>query len=297
MITYAVFKLFEFILMRLPHRARKGFFLFLAAVAYRLDPSHRRIIRQNITFAYGEDADEAFIMHVSKYCYKNLMLNFLQMIENRHLDIETLAKKVSFEPPEIVEKIKESGKPIVIATGHFGRWELAGIASSALLKPTMIVYKEMKNIRFQHYLNESRERFRISSTEKHGAVKDLVKQLRKGFSISLLVDTNLKATDGVLVDFFGHPTRTTLTTAYLARKYDALIVPGFITTEDEEHFTVRFSEPFKVAQTDDPDADLKAATQKQAEALEAVVRAYPHLWFWCHKRWKTDFPELYKKEA
>jgi KDO2-lipid IV(A) lauroyltransferase len=96
-----------------------------------------------------------------------------------------------------------------------------------------------------------------------------------------------------MVDFFGRPTRTTATTAFLARKTGALIIPVGIVTDDEEHFTIKFSQPIEVAQSDDEDADILEATQKQASALEAMVREYPQLWFWLHKRWKTDNPEIY----
>lgn len=294
MITYYLFKFFEFFLFMFGKKFRKQFFLFLGWIAYHVDKKHRKIIRQNLRFVYGDTLDEPFINYIERYCYKNLLLNFMQVVENRHLPIEEIIKQVTFEPNEIVELARKSGRPIVFATGHFGRWELAGAVSSALIKPTMIVYKEMNNLRFQEYLTQSRSRFQIRSVEKNGAVKHLVKQLKEGLSISLLVDTNLNRRDGVIVDFFGRPTRTTATTAYLARKFDALIIPAFLVTDDEEHFTLKFYDPISVARTDDEEADIREATQKQAAALEQAVREYPQLWFWCHRRWRTDFPEIYR---
>lgn len=294
MISFAIFKFLEFFLMLFGKRFRKNFFLFLAWIAYHLAKKHRRIIRQNLKFVYGDTLDEKFINHIERYCFQNLLLNFMQMIENRHHSIDELMRNVTMEPNDIIERAKEEGRPVIFTTGHFGRWELGGIAISALIKPSMVVYKQMNNRYFQHYLNESRERFRIVSVEKNGAVKHLVKYLKKGLAVSLLIDTNLNRRDGILVDFFGRPTRTTAAAAYLARKMDALIIPVFITTEDEENFTVSFSDPIEVARTDDEEADIHHATQQQAKALEAAVKKYPHLWFWCHKRWRTDHPEIYR---
>jgi KDO2-lipid IV(A) lauroyltransferase len=293
MFTFYVFKFFEFFLLLFGKKFRKNFFLFLAWIAYHIDKTHRLIIRQNLKFIYGDTLDESRVNYIERYCYKNLLLNFLQMVENRHLNIEDLAKTVTLEPKNIVDIAREQGRPIVFATGHFGRWELGGIVVSELIKPSMIVYKQMNNHLFQDYLNESRERFRITSVEKNGAVKHLMKQLRKGDSIALLIDTNLSKKDGVVVDFFGKPTRTTATTAYLARKTGALIIPIAIVTDDEENFIVKFSEPIEVAQTEDEEADILEATQKQVKAFEVIMKEYPHLWFWCHKRWKTDYPEIY----
>lgn len=293
MVTFYLFKFFEYFLILLGRRYRKKLFIFIARCAHAIDFKHRKVIRQNLAFIYGKTADPKFINHVERYCYTNLALNFLQVIENHNDNFQSILDKVTMEPSDIVEIAKQSGRPIILATGHFGRWELAGAVSSAVIKPTMIVYKEMNNLHFQKYLNESRNRFNIRCVEKHGAVKHLVKQLKEGLSISLLVDTNMAQKDGVVVDFFGKPTRTTATTAFLARKFNALIIPVFIVTDDEEHFTLKFDEPITIEQTDDEESDIKNATQKQVLALENAIREYPHLWFWCHRRWKSDYPEIY----
>jgi KDO2-lipid IV(A) lauroyltransferase len=293
MITFYIFKFFEFFLFRFSTRVQKNIFSFLGWFAYKIDKKHRRIIRQNLSFIYGNSLSEKKIDFIERYCYKNLLFNFMQIAQNRHLDLNEIVKNVTLEPKSIIELAQEEGRPIIFATGHFGRWELGGALISQLIKPSMIVYKQMTNPYFQDYLNASREKFRITSIEKHGAVKHLIKQLRKGDAIALLVDTNLSKNDGVMVDFFGRPTRTTATTAFLARKTGALIIPVGIVTDDEEHFTIKFSQPIEVAQSEDEDADILEATQKQASALEAMVREYPQLWFWLHKRWKTDNPEIY----
>lgn len=293
MITYSLFKFFEFFLFLFPHSFRQQFFIFLGWLAYKIDKKHRQIIRQNLHFVYGNTLSEEKIDFIERYCYKNLLLNFMQVAENRHLNVKSLMERVTIENPEIVRIASEQGRPIVFATGHFGRWELGGIVISQLIKPCMIVYKQMTNSYFQTYLNVSREKFRITSVEKHGAVKHLIKQLRTNKAIALLIDTNLNKKDGVLVDFFGRPTRTTATTAFLARKTNALIIPVCIVTEDEETFKLIFSTPIEVNHSDNEEADILEATQRQAYALQKMVKEYPHLWFWLHKRWRTDFPEIY----
>ena len=41
-------------------------------------------------------------------------------------------------------------------------------------------------------------------------------------------------------------------------------------------------------------ADILKATQAQSDAIEAQIKEEPKFWFWCHKRWKTEDPEIYK---
>jgi KDO2-lipid IV(A) lauroyltransferase len=81
--------------------------------------------------------------------------------------------------------------------------------------------------------------------------------------------------------------------AFLARKFNAAVIPVFIHTDDEKHYTVRFEPEVPVEQTEDAAADIQKATQLQSDVMEKVVREEPKFWFWCHRRWKTKHPEIY----
>jgi len=130
-------------------------------------------------------------------------------------------------------------------------------------------------------------------TEKRGAVKHLAKALKNGEAISLMIDQNINPKESVLVDFFGEKVTQTSAPAFLARKYNAAIIPVFIHTEDEKQYTVRFEEEITVEQTENAEEDILRATQRQSDAVERIIRAEPKFWFWCHRRWKSGGKDFY----
>jgi KDO2-lipid IV(A) lauroyltransferase len=65
----------------------------------------------------------------------------------------------------------------------------------------------------------------------------------------------------------------------------------YITSEDEKNYTVAFEDPINVEGVNEE--AIVAATGKQIDALERLIRAHPKLWFWCHKRWKGEYKEIY----
>lgn len=296
MIGFYLFLGFEKLLMLLPHSWRKALFLGLARAAFHIDRKHRRIIRQNMRYVYGDDVDEKFVNEVGLYGYQSLALNFLYTIEGRYISLDELGKKVTFENLEYVEKAQAEGRPIVFVTAHYGEWELIGSATSAFLEPIMIIYKEMNNPYFQEYLLGSRAKFRMSYAERHGALKALVKQMRAKKSTALLIDTNIRKYDGIIVDFLGKPTRQITTPAFLGRKFNAALIPGIAYTDDHEHYTVKFFPEIEMQKTEDEKADINDATQKMTDWLTEIIYDDPKYWFWMHRRWKTDYPEIYRSK-
>lgn len=296
MIGFYIFLGFEKLLMLLPHSWRKALFSGLATLAYHLDKKHRRVVRQNLRFIYGDDLDESLVEEVSRYGYQNLALNLLFTIERRYMSFEEFKKKLVFENLEHVEKVRAEGRPIIYSTAHYGQWEVGGSAVGAFIEPVMAIYKGMNNPYFENYLLESRSQLGMINVPHHGAFKSLIKQMRQKKSTAILFDTNIKKSDGIVVDFLGKPTTQVTTPAYLARKLNAAVIPAVAYTDDNENYIIRFSPEIKVQKTDDEDADIREATQKLSDWLSQVIYEDPKQWFWMHRRWKSDYPEIYQEE-
>lgn len=291
MIGFRLFLLFDALLMSLPSSWRKKFFFFVAKLAYQFDRNRKQVIRQNLTFAFGDTLSEVERDEIERYCYRNLALNFLQAMENRRNDRSYLNSKVRFKNTEVVERLIEEKRGIIFISAHFGNWEIGASALADLIIPTLSIYKSLNNKAFEPYMIESRARHQMHMVEKSGALKHLSRSLKKSESVSLMIDQASNARNGVKVNFFGHPTYHSSTPALLSQKYNAPIVALYIHTDDEENYTITFEEPIEVEGNDE--ASIIEATQRQADGLEKIIRSNPKFWFWCHKRWKNEYKEIY----
>lgn len=292
MLLFRLFMLIDAFLMALPHSWRKGIFTALAELAHRLAPKRNKVIQQNLSFAFKNELSVNVKKEIERYCYRNLTLNLLQTMENRHNTAEDIAKKVTFVNREKVEEILSHGRGIIFVSAHFGNWELGGAALSSLITPITSIYKGFKRPEFDSYLFEARTAHRMILAEKNGALKHMAKALKNNGSVLIMMDQGSNAKYGVSADFFGHPTYHSSTAAHLAGKFNTPIVGVYITTEDEENYTLTFEDPIEVAGTDEE--TITEATTKQVNTLERVVRHYPTLWFWCHKRWKGEYKDIYQ---
>lgn len=294
MISFYLFLTFEKFLMLLPKKFRKLIFIFIALIAYKFSIRYKKVVRQNVLFIYGNDVSEEFIQKITKYSFKLLSLNFLHTLESNYYSVQEISKKITFINEGVVKKAQEAKRPIVFITSHYGAWELGGAMISALLEPVMIVYKPMKNKYFEKYLLESREKWRIKYVQRRGATKGLLKQLKSGGAIALLIDTNVGKKDGIVVEFLGKEVTQIKTTAFFARKFDAVIIPVLIHTKDDTNYTIEFSDEIIPPKSDDSEADILESVKMQTDWLSKEILKEPGPWFWLHRRFKTDYPQVYK---
>ena len=294
---FKLFLLFEKFLMILPKNARKDFFIFLAKIAYFISARYRKVGFINLDFIFGDTLTQKEKEEIVRFSFKILLLNFLHLMEIRHMSKDELAKKVSVKNIESVQRAHEQQKAVIYVTSHYCAWELGGTAIGAFAEPIAAVYKKMKNIQYQNWVLESRSHFKNSSLEKSNVIKPLIRLIKDGKASGILIDTGINQREGVEVQFLGKNVRQTSTPAYLARKYNAAIIPVIIQTDDEENYTLTFFDEIPVENSDNEQEDIQKATQLQADWLSKIIKENPKFWFWIHRRFKSDYKEIYKKRV
>ena len=292
---FKLFLLLEKFLMILPAGWRKSFFSCLATLGYYTSKRYRKVSHQNLDFMFENTLSDVEKDEITKYAFKNLIFNFLHAMELRHISKEDLQKRVTIQNIEAVEKVHAEGRAVIYVTTHYCSWELGGASIGAFIEPLIAVYKKMKDPTYQEWLLEARNSFGNISMEKTNVVKPLVRNLKKGMACGLLIDTNINPKEGVMVDFMGKSIRQTSTPAFLARKFNAAIIPVTMRTDDEENYTLMVFDEIKVQKTDDVEQDIQNATQLQADWLTSLITKEPKFWFWLHRRWKNDHPEIYQE--
>ncbi|MDD5157269.1 lipid A biosynthesis lauroyl acyltransferase [Sulfurimonas sp.] len=291
---FKLFLLLEKFLMLLPKKIRKNFFVLLANIAYKLSSRYRNVGFINLDFVFGERMSQKTKEEIVKYSFKNLLLNFLHLMEIKKMSLDELEKKITVKNIEAINRL--NGRSIIYVTPHYCAWELGAVATGVFVNPLTAVFKEMKNKEYQEWMLDARSSFGNKSLEKANVVKPLIKLIKKGEACGIVIDTGINKREGLEVRFLGKIVRQTSTPAYLARKYNAAIIPVTIKTDDEENYTLMFFDEIEVEKTEDEQADILKATQLQADWLSSLIQEEPKFWFWIHRRFKGEYPEIYRKK-
>lgn len=294
MISYYIFRISETVFLALPYSLQKAFVLGLAKLAYLIDSKHKKVIKANLDLTIKDKISTQTYQNILRYCHKNLALVFLQVLKSSKISVEDIKKSVVFENRHILDEAIKTKKTIIIISAHYGNWELGATAIGSLIHPITSIHKKMNNKYFNDYLLKSRTKFNMKMVEKKGAIKHLVKAIKKGEIITMMIDQNINPKDGIYIDFLGARATQTAAPAFLARKFDAIIIPVLAHTVPGKENVISFFEPIITAKTDNEEEDILNSTQAQADFLAKIITEHPEPWFWCHKRWKSAYEDIYK---
>jgi lauroyl/myristoyl acyltransferase len=199
---------------------------------------------------------------------------------------QRIEKLMTFDPT-FRESILKPGAQICI-TAHLGNWEFLGLAVSQEGFPLTSVAAPLKNPWVDPLFNGLRHMAGQRAIPKQGAVRHLLKTLRNGGKIALVLDQNVKpAQGGIFVEFFGLKAPFSSAAAQLSLRTGAPIVIGACVPDAVGNYR---TPPVKIIDLQNLPTDETAAvlelTQRIAHGLEALVREHPDCWMWAYKRWK-----------
>ena len=254
----------------------------IGRVAYRTAKRDREIASANIRIAFGDSmSDEAVedLVKESMTCFALVLLDlfwFSFMSQHR-------VKKYVRLAPEYDWSFGE--RPFVYLTAHFGNWEVLGLATALKVGQLLSVAAPLENRVADKMLKGMRRGTGQTIISKYGAVRGLVRALKKKGKVALVVDQNtLPADGGCFVDLFGVPAPMSMAAASLM--LHARCDAGFVISVPDQrgYYDAVLLEKF--AAEDYKDLSPEELTGRIAGALEKAVQNYPGKWLWSYKRWK-----------
>lgn len=281
---YVTVRVALFVLPRLSRPALLRLSRGLGWLAYRFARRLTRVGLANLAIAFP-DRTEQEREHILLRSFQTFALS---MLDTFWLSRDTEARiggLVDFDPT--YETIFRPGA-LICVSAHIGNWEVLGMAITHRGHPLASVVAPLKNPLVDPLFNRLRHITGQAVLPRQGAVRHLLRTLRNGGKIALLLDQNTKpAFGGVFVRFFGVPAPVSNAGALLARRTGAGIVIGAcLPRKDGTYYTP----PLIPISQDDlpPDASAaeKALTQRIADGITELVRAHPEHWLWAYKRWR-----------
>jgi Kdo2-lipid IVA lauroyltransferase/acyltransferase len=195
---------------------------------------------------------------------------------------EHVTMKISPEAEKILADPKQG---VLVASAHFGNWEVVGRAAS-MLKPLTAIYRPFNNPYLDRAAHAGRTGDRLRLISKFDAnPMRFVQTLARGEVLGIMID-QYAGREGVPVQFFGRQAWTTKTVAMLHLTTRCPLLLVFALRTGPLQYEVHVLGPLQHERTGDRERDVFAITQNLTREIEKVVRAHPEQYMWGHRRWK-----------
>jgi Kdo2-lipid IVA lauroyltransferase/acyltransferase len=273
----------------LPRPVARAAGICLAWMVYLLHGKLRRVGMRNLELAFPQKSRNER-RRILGGVFTSLGRHAAEVCLFPRYTRENVRETVAYDGFENFARACDAGRGVLFLTAHLGAWELSAFAHSLYGHPLNIVMRPLDNPYLDRLTREYRGMHGNKAVDKDFA-RGLLRAMRQGETAGVLMDTNMIASQGIFVDFFGIPACTANGLARVALKTDAAVVPGFTLWDPGlKKYRLRFDPPAQLVRTSDPEADVVANTALFTKIIEDYVRRYPEQWLWVHRRWKTRPP-------
>jgi len=262
----------------------------LGAVSYVILGRERRRAIGHLQEALGDERSSSECRKIAFRSFCNLGRTFYEVLSLDRLDRRELNQRVRFEGEEALNEAASKGHGVIFVTGHVGNWEWLG-AAVAMRYPLAVVAAPIYDPLVGELMIRLRTAHGIETLvrDSPGSMKRLIRKLRSGGIVGLLIDQDIKS-DGTFVPFFHSDAYTPVGAARLAYHTGASVVVGFILREGGDHHRIVIHGPLDLDHTKDAERDIRHATAQFTKLIEDQIRKTPDQWIWMHRRWKTRPP-------
>lgn len=274
------------VVRRLPRRLVLALGRALGRLWGSLDRRHLEIAAANLRAAFPE-WDEARVRTTARGVYAHFGAVILDLLWMEGRPVEELLALADLEGFEHLARARAAGRGAVAPSAHLGNWEIQAVASGPRLGGVASIARPLDNPELDRRLVALRTSTGNSVIYKRHALGQVMRTLRDGGIVAILIDQNMQAKDGIFVRFFGRPACTTTVAAALARKTGCAVVPVRCVLQPSGRYRMVYEPPVEWTRTDRPDDDIAALTQQLTSIVEGWVRETPEQWLWLHRRWKT----------
>ena len=241
--------------------------------------------KANIMECLGVNEERATI--IAQESMKRFGRMAIEVLRFPLLNKENIKQVVKVDGLEYLEAAYKEDKGVIMATGHYGNWELLGATIALHGYPVLSVARRQNNGYMDKFINEYRQMVGQKIAYNRGG-KDLLsisRILKEKHILGVVYDQDTND-GGVEVDLFGKKSYFPLGVSALSRLYGSPILPIFLHNNEDGTCTAKIYPPLYTPKTKNKEDDFYNVTKKLVTILEHEVIRDPDMWFWAHDRWK-----------
>lgn len=255
------------------------FFLLFYFPGYR-----KAVVLKNLRNSFPDKSDRE-IRSIARAFYRHLSDSFIESFAIANMSKEEFGRRCIWKNPEVLDKYYKTRKGVISIFGHYGNWEwMSGLPLYTEMK-VLAVYKPLKNIWFDRYIKNLREKFGITAIAANRCLPAMIDYCNKDIpTITYFLGDQRPLREHIRywTKFLNQDTPVLLGAEKIARRLDQAVVFFSMNKIKRGFYEV---EIIPVTENPRSTSDYEI-TESHTRLLEQQIRNHPAYWLWSHKRWK-----------
>jgi KDO2-lipid IV(A) lauroyltransferase len=262
-----------------------GGWLGLAVWTLSVKDQHKSA--RHLTLALGDTLSHSDRRRIGRNFFINSGKNMADVLRFKKHFASEILPLIDHEGMEHFATAAAKGKGVFGVTGHIGNFEMVGAYVQSQGFDIAVIGRELYDPRLTRMMLENREAVGMTNISTTDSPKRIIKWLRDGNLVGVLIDTDSHRVRGQFIPAFGRWSNTPVGQTILALKTGAALVPAACLRTPGGRYQVVVKPEVLIDPSGDFDTDVYNATLKCTQALEEIVREHLEQWPWQHNRWRT----------
>lgn len=289
-LVYAVVRIAICVIQSLSLQACQSLARTMAFLAVDILKVRDKVLEENLNQAFPElgAADRKMIKH---QMWEHLVLMICEIAHApRRLHETNWHQYITIrDRRRIVSRLLED-RPLVMVSGHFGNFEMAGFVAGLLGFPTYAIARELDNRYVHQFVDDFRRIKGQYMINKDGSANEIKTHLDAHRTITLLGDQHA-GPKGCWVEFFGKPASSHKAVAVFTLTADAPMLVCYVRRGDRPmQLEIGLQGEVDPREMSSDLRGIPQLTRWYNERVEEIVRKTPGQYWWLHKRWKGEPP-------
>ena len=287
-VVYWLFRLSIVLTRPLPLRLGYWFGERVALICYWvIFPRQRKALNANLAHVLQSN-DARFVDSVARHSFRNFGKFVIDFIHYPVVTRDEIRRRLRFDQWDELNEASGSGRGVIIATIHFGNWDLGAAALAAYDYPVNAIAESFRYEPMNALVQGSRSKLGMKVLGHERLGPTVFKALRRGEMLAMLCDVATTDAGAISVEFFGAPATVSSAPARIALRTGAWVVPSVVLRGPKDDLEIR---PIidaglrDYAPTGDEEFDVRDLTRRIMASLETTIRRYPEQWFIFRRLW------------
>ena len=247
--------------------------------------SKRAVAAGNFSRVLGQPPESEAVRKTVRACFRQFGRYVAETFHVQGWTAEDAVDRLDVRGAEHLDAAAAMGKGVIFVSGHMGATEAAAwVAVMRGMKVTSVT-EDFGPGWVTDSLVESRRAMGITLLPVSRAGVSLIRALRRGGMVAMLIDAGIAHGGAVPVSFFGEQAVFPDGPARLARLTGAPLVFGVAFRRRGGRYDVRICPPVISDRSLDAGEDVWRMTQEMARTLEGFVRRAPAQWYAFREIW------------